>query len=91
MNRSVNLMTSEQVKSLKRLKKVIIVVALICLCCVIVAFIFKIIKIKEAPVGDPKTDAKYLCHSFAGVSVNMTWIVITASMSLMTGKIKRIN
>ena len=32
--------------------------------------------------------AQYLCHSFAILSVSMTWIVLTTSMTIMTRRIR---
>jgi len=90
MKRSMKLMMPSQVQSVKRLKKISYGVAITCLCTIILVFILKIIAITKAEPGDDKTDAKFLCHSFAGISVSLSWIVITLSMCLMTIKIKRI-
>ena len=33
--------------------------------------------------------AEYLCHSFAIISVSLTWIVLTTSMTIMAAKIRK--
>lgn len=66
-----------------------IVMACCLLVVIIASFINKSIKVIRAAPGDPKSDAKYLCHSLARVTVSLSWIILTVQMCVLTFKIKR--
>ena len=87
--RTVKLITNDQQRSLERLQKCIIFQSIFCFTTILIAFGIKIDNIQEAHDLHKKQMAQYLCHSFAIISVSLTWIVLTTSMTIMAAKIRK--